>query len=142
MRAAAVLVDGDSVALIERVRDGRRYYLFPGGGVERGETPEAAAVRECREELGLEVEIVRLIARAVFDGNEQRYYLVRSRSGTFGSGEGDEMTGEAFPEFGSYRAVRLSIATLDPLDVRPAGLVPLLRSMALGAMTEILELTD
>src|SRR4051812_46830278 len=32
---------------------------FPGGKVEPGESPEAAAVRECIEESGLQVEIVR-----------------------------------------------------------------------------------
>jgi 8-oxo-dGTP diphosphatase len=29
---------------------------FPGGKIEPGETPEEAAVRECREEAGIEVE--------------------------------------------------------------------------------------
>jgi mutator protein MutT len=32
---------------------------FPGGKIEAGETPAAAAVRECREEAGLEVVAVR-----------------------------------------------------------------------------------
>jgi mutator protein MutT len=31
---------------------------FPGGKVEAGETPAAAAVRECREETGLSVVVV------------------------------------------------------------------------------------
>lgn len=34
------------------------FWLTPGGEIEAGETPRAAAVRELREELGLEVEVV------------------------------------------------------------------------------------
>lgn len=41
----------------------------PGGGSQPGETPEAAAVREVREETGLEVRIV----RAVLVPAERRY---------------------------------------------------------------------
>ena len=33
------------------------YWEFPGGKLEKGETPEAAAVRECLEETGLEVRV-------------------------------------------------------------------------------------
>lgn len=31
------------------------YRSFPGGGIQRGEEPLAAAVRECREEVGINV---------------------------------------------------------------------------------------
>ena len=35
------------------------FHEFPGGKVEPHETPQQAAVRECREETGLEVEVVK-----------------------------------------------------------------------------------
>lgn len=43
------------VILIERHRAGLDYYVFPSGGMDDGETLEQAAVREAREELGVDV---------------------------------------------------------------------------------------
>lgn len=37
---------------------GNGYGLFPGGGIEDGETPEEAFVRECKEEIGCNIEIL------------------------------------------------------------------------------------
>jgi 8-oxo-dGTP diphosphatase len=141
MRAAVLVFQGDTIALIERVRDGRRYYLFPGGQVEPGERPEDAARREAHEELGLSVEISRLVARATFGGNEQRYYLARATGGLFGAGDGNEMTGGDFPGSGSYRAVLWPIAALPAIDLRPADLAAMVeRSVAAGWPAEVAEL--
>jgi 8-oxo-dGTP diphosphatase len=38
-------------------------WVLPGGGIDSGETPEAAALREVKEESGLEVSIVRKAAQ-------------------------------------------------------------------------------
>ncbi|HEX9496073.1 MAG TPA: NUDIX domain-containing protein [Candidatus Limnocylindria bacterium] len=142
MRAAVLLLDGDTIALIERLRGGLRYYLFPGGGVEAGETPEDAAARETNEELGLEIEIVRLIARARFSGVEQRYYLARATGGRWGTGHGEEMTGTHRPERGSYRAVRWPVARLTEIDLRPAALGLLVRqAIASGWPAEVTDVS-
>lgn len=50
----AVYVDGKLLLIRNSYRRG---WTFPGGGVERGETPLAAARREICEELGLRVTI-------------------------------------------------------------------------------------
>lgn len=56
---AAALIDGDGRLLVQqRPADKTMAGLweFPGGKVETGETPEAALIRELREELGIDVE--------------------------------------------------------------------------------------
>jgi len=52
-----ILLPGDRLVLIERKNDPPGWAL-PGGFVDEGETLEAAAVREAREETGLDVTLV------------------------------------------------------------------------------------
>lgn len=56
---AAAIVDADGRILVQRRPAGRPQpgvWELPGGKIEPGETPEAALVRELREELGIDVE--------------------------------------------------------------------------------------
>jgi len=57
-RAAAIILQNNSIALIERKRAGQIYYLFPGGQIENGESKIETVVREVKEELGLDVTMV------------------------------------------------------------------------------------
>ena len=96
-RAGIILIEDDKVALIERHRAGLDYYVFPGGGVDEGETPEQGAIRETMEELGVEVAIMQKVAIIHFAQSTQVYYLVERVSGEFGTGTGEEFT-DADPE--------------------------------------------
>ena len=65
--AQAVILDPKRGVLLA-VRSDLRGWELPGGGVEVGETDERALVRELREELGIEVRIVRRIGSWVRTG--------------------------------------------------------------------------
>jgi 8-oxo-dGTP diphosphatase len=54
-RATAIIIKDGQILLMRRVKPNLEYYIFPGGGVEEGETIEEALIREVDEELSLDV---------------------------------------------------------------------------------------
>lgn len=112
IRAGVVLIQENKVALIARHRAGLDYFVFPGGGVDEGESPEQAAVREAMEELGIEVAIRRKVAEVqVGYRSRQIYFLVEQVGGEFGTGHGEEYTDSDpnDPEEGIYIPVWMPI---------------------------------
>jgi nucleoside triphosphatase len=57
----ALIVDDKGEILLVRSYKWGRKYIVPGGHIELGERSEAAIKREVKEEVGLEVEPVRLL---------------------------------------------------------------------------------
>lgn len=83
IRAASVLIQGDHVLLMHRIKNGKEYYVFPGGGVESGELIEEAALRELLEETSVKADMDRLLyVHEYDDGDEQYFYRVQNPIGT------------------------------------------------------------
>ena len=53
--ARSIIVSDNKIAMIHSLK--YDYYKFPGGGIENGESPVTAMVRETREEAGLVVKL-------------------------------------------------------------------------------------
>ena len=119
IRAAAILIQNNSLALMERHRAGMHYFAFPGGGVDAGETPEQAVVREVREELGIEVRVLRLAAEVWFRGNQQFFFLVEQTGGEFGTGAGEEFAPDHDPARGTYEPVWMPLGQVTIKNVLP-----------------------
>lgn len=124
-RAGIILIHEGKLALIERHRQGRHYFAFPGGGVDEGETDEQAAIREAEEELGIRVKVVQKAATILRDGRRnQVYFLVDWVGGDFGTGTGEEY-GEVDPFHGTYNPVWMPLEDVLEKNVVPRGLAEL-----------------
>jgi len=61
VRLTGVLVEDESILIVEQRVSAARRWSLPGGKLQRGETLQGGMVREMREETGLETEIVKLL---------------------------------------------------------------------------------
>lgn len=117
-RAAVILFnENNEIALIKRIRDGYTYYVFPGGGIEKTETPETAAEREAFEELGLMVKVKECLMKVRFRGT-QHFFLADILGGEFGSGNGEEFS-DKNKDRGLYLPLWMKLERLPSIDVRP-----------------------
>ena len=81
VRAGAIVIRDDRMLLIGVKDDeagGEPFYEIPGGGVEEGETPPAAVLRELWEETRLEGTVVREVAHVWKDGRREHYFLLEA----------------------------------------------------------------
>lgn len=118
-RGAAIIVQEGKIALIKRIREDETYYVFPGGGIEEGETPEEATKREIFEELGVHIKVEHLIAKVEYKGTEY-YFNADIVGGVFGSGKAEEFE---MKDRGIYIPLRLPIYELEKVNIKPYEVV-------------------
>lgn len=83
VRVAVIVIKDDKILLIHRFKDGRDFWVIPGGSVEKGESLEEAGKREIEEETGLEVTLSEKIWEYendyYGDGIRKEYYFLASK---------------------------------------------------------------
>ena len=138
-----MLVNTDGYIFVgQRIDTDAQAWQMPQGGIDPGETPREAALRELREETGIAPHKVRVEAetrhwikydlphdivpriwKGRFKGQQQKWFLVR-----FLGDDGDIDIDTDHPEFSQWR-------WLDPSEL-PARIVPFKRAVYEAVLTE------
>jgi inorganic pyrophosphatase len=114
-RVTVLIINKGKVLLLYRFKDGKEYYAVPGGGIEPGETEETAAVREIKEETGLDITLGEKIGTLELDGETQHLYLTKSFRGEpkLGSPERERQSPENV-----YRLEWIPLEKLSSINLR------------------------
>ena len=129
---AIALIDAQGRVLLQKRRAGRRHgglWEFPGGKVERGETPELALVREIAEELGIAVAPGDLyaegeVAEQFAPGNDRPPLVLKLYRCSRWSGEPCCLDADQIGWFTPAEAVQLPVPPLDlPFIARLGAIV-------------------
>ncbi|MFA5127483.1 MAG: NUDIX domain-containing protein [Patescibacteria group bacterium] len=74
-RAGMIILKDNKILLIKRHRLGYNYWVMPGGTLEKNEGVEATAIREIKEETGLNCKIDKTIPPIKFSGTKDEIYF-------------------------------------------------------------------
>jgi 8-oxo-dGTP pyrophosphatase MutT (NUDIX family) len=75
-RSVAFVVRDGKILVEKMCFRERSFYALPGGGIEPGETPEQAAIRELKEECGLDGTVIRKLAEVYNQGRTEHSFEV------------------------------------------------------------------
>ena len=122
--ARAVIIQEDKLLVFFRrkIIDRKEitYYAIPGGHVEKGETCEETVIRELKEEMNIDIEIIKYLGNLIVDDKEENYYYAKIIGGELKFG-GEELERNCNDNY--YEIRWLSLSELDNSNIRAIHLI-------------------
>lgn len=126
IRPATIIIQENKILLVHSKYNDQEFFLFPGGGMEFGETIEQTAIRETLEETGIKVKVKNL-----FHINEyinKNDWNERSVS-VFFLAEIEEIGKPLTNDNGKIKEVKwIGIDELDDYNIKPKRIVNLIKN--------------
>ena len=117
MRARVIIYNPDltAILLIHRQKKQRNYWVVPGGGAKRSETPRETAIREINEELRIELTPAQL--RQLFVIDDEYFFLTDYRQKAVPDISGEEK--ERSTSTNVYRPAWVTLSELLKINLMP-----------------------
>lgn len=117
MRARVIIYNPDltAILLIHRQKKQRNYWVVPGGGAKRSETPRETAIREINEELQIELTPAQL--RQLFVIDDEYFFLTDYRQKAVPDISGEEK--ERSTSTNVYRPAWVTLSELLKINLMP-----------------------
>ncbi len=118
-----MIIKDNKILLIKRTKKDSVFWVIPGGAVEEKETSGEALKRECKEELGIDIQIIELLLeiksqKLATKGQKEYFYLCNIAGGVLGSGDGPEFQRDS-SYVGNYNIEWRNINDLKIVDLKP-----------------------
>lgn len=72
-RAQCIVHRSGKILLVKHSHGGEEWWCLPGGAIEKGETPEDAAVRELKEECCVDGKVIRETGYIAYSDDDKSY---------------------------------------------------------------------
>lgn len=98
------------------------YHVFPGGGLEEGESLEQGTIREIKEEFGIDVEVIEKIYELENgEVNKKEYFfLCKHIGGIIGTGDGPEFNNDPkYADRGQYTPEIIKREDVEKINLLP-----------------------
>lgn len=124
-KTARAIIFKDNKLLVffrRKIKEGKEitYYAIPGGHVEENETYEETVIRELREEMNLDIELLGYLGKLNVDNREEHYYHAKIVGGELQFG-GEEL--ERQSEDNYYEVRWLTFDEVNNSDIRALDLI-------------------